>query len=261
MVRTRIQKCNVLECLKSESTTGGKQAIGKNGLSILVHGISSLLISQTMKFTTVLFGLLLCVLTSADYAPRRTITTTIEICGCTSVDAAEPTASIAPIEPFTTLACCPTCPPIPVTRTDQLITSCTTPVKSTTVICTDSGVHTYGGNLYTCSNTPCTFTYPAPCPTCYVCPFDQCWTLDSEFKTKHVKVYEYFDESLVNVCEQEWLLTVSSFNHYITNVDLMLHQIETVLLSNNLYRKRYHYQRNHRPYYYHLHFDINGNHY
>ena len=141
------------------------------------------------------------------------MTTTIEVCGCTpdpaSVDS-DPIVTVAAVEAFTTLTCCPTCSPIPVTRTEQLITSCTTPLQSTTVICSDSGVHTYGGGLYTCSDTPCTFTYQAPCPTCYVCPFEQCWALDSEFKTKQVKVYEYVDQNLISTCEQEWSVTVLS---------------------------------------------------
>jgi hypothetical protein len=159
-----------------------------------------------MKFRlTILFWLVFGTVVSAEYAPRRTVTTTVEVCGC------DPTASIAAIETFTTLTCCPTCSPIPVTNTEQLITSCTTPPSSTTVIRTNTGVHKYGNNLYTCSNAPCTFTYPAPCPTCYVCPYAQCWAIGSEFKTKHVQVYEYFQETLRSVCDQEWHIRVLPF--------------------------------------------------
>jgi hypothetical protein len=127
-----------------------------------------------------------------------------EVCECPTTTAATATASA-----FTTLTCCPTCAPIPVTHTTQPITSCSTGYTSTTTVCTETGIQKCGDEFYPCWDAPCTIEYSAPCPTCYVCPYSDCWGPDSgNTPVKHVQVYEYVDHTNVGFWDEEWSCNV-----------------------------------------------------
>ena len=126
-----------------------------------------------------------------------------EVCEC-------PTATAtATAYPFTTLTCCPTCEAIPITCTTQPITSCATTYKPTTTVCTEEGIQKCGDEFYPCWNPPCTIQYSAPCPTCYVCPYSDCWAPDSDnIMSKHVQVYEYIEDMHVGYWDEDWECSV-----------------------------------------------------
>ncbi len=107
-----------------------------------------------------------------------------EVCVC-------PTATVLPVPAITTLVCCDTCAPITVTSSAQPITSCTTAYTKTATVCETGGVVLLGEKFYPCNSPPCAIEYEAPCPTCYVCPYSDCW-VPNNIKPKHVTVYEYF---------------------------------------------------------------------
>ena len=124
-----------------------------------------------------------------------------EVCLCP----ATPTITVPAI---TTMTCCDTCAPITITETAQPVTSCTTGFTTTTAMCQTPGVYLLGGTLYPCNSPPCAIEYQAPCPTCYVCPYSQCWVPNSS--PRCVQVYEYFGsyENEVGCWEEEWTPTV-----------------------------------------------------
>lgn len=135
-----------------------------------------------------------------------------EICDCASATCTAGTETAATETPFTTLTCCPTCAPIPVTQTTQPITSCSSAYLSTTTVCTETGIHKCGDDFYPCWDAPCTIEYSAPCPTCYVCPYSDCWGPDSDnTKVKHVQVYEYVEDNCVGSWDEEWQCNVYLF--------------------------------------------------
>ena len=133
-----------------------------------------------------------------------------EVCECPTMSVATETATASP---FTTLTCCPTCAPIPVTHTTQPITSCSTGYTSTTTVCTETGIQKCGDEFYPCWDAPCTIEYSAPYPTCYVCPYSDCWGPDSgNTPVKYVQVYEYVDDTNVGFWDEEWSCNVHLFS-------------------------------------------------
>lgn len=121
-----------------------------------------------------------------------------EVCVC-------PTKTILPTPAITTLSCCDTCAPVTVTASAQLITSCTTGYTKTTTVCETAGVYVLGEKFYPCNSPPCLIEYQAPCPTCYVCPYSDCW-VPSNLKTKHVTICEYFDgyDNEIACWDEQW---------------------------------------------------------
>jgi hypothetical protein len=107
-----------------------------------------------------------------------------EVCLC-------PTQTVLPTPAITTLVCCDSCAPVTVTATTQPITSCNTAFTKTTTVCETAGVVLLGQDFYACNSPPCVIEYQAPCPTCYVCAYSDCWVPNNP-KPKHVTVYEYF---------------------------------------------------------------------
>jgi hypothetical protein len=148
---------------------------------------------------------------AGSYATQNIDTETVyvveftEVCVCPTATALPTAISI----PFTTLTCCPTCEPIPVTCTTQPITSCATTYKPTTTVCTEEGIQKCGDEFYPCWNPPCTIEYSAPCPTCYVCPYSDCWGPESDnTMLKHIQVYEYIEDMAVGYWNEEWECSV-----------------------------------------------------
>jgi hypothetical protein len=112
--------------------------------------------------------------------------------------------------PITAISVCPTCPAVTVTATEQLITSCgdTTPTPTTTV-CTTGGVYNLGGNgnfvIVKDADCPTTISYNAPCQTCYVCPYGQCYDSHSKLvAVKNVIIYEYQGSQQVGCTYEDW---------------------------------------------------------
>jgi len=117
------------------------------------------------------------------------------------------TVTVTVPPPLTTISHCPTCPLIVVTESAQVITSCNSPtLSSTTTVCSTQGVFSCGGSTHTCFQPPCTTGYQAPCSTCYACPYNECWAPGPELAAvaKYVKVYEYFDNQLLDFCDELW---------------------------------------------------------
>jgi hypothetical protein len=146
-----------------------------------------------------------------------------EVCACPTSTAKNPL-----VPALTTITCCESCAPIPITATTQLVTSCATSSKETTTICDEAGVYHLGDRFYPCNNAPCTIKYDSPCQTCYVCAYSDCWAPNANTinKPKNVKVYEYVgdDNNHVGYWEENWALKVFAvFSDLMADLDRTLY--------------------------------------
>jgi hypothetical protein len=136
-----------------------------------------------------------------------------EVCVCPAV------TSVVPA--ITTVTCCESCKPVPITATTQVVTSCTTSYKPTSTVCETEGVFKCGDDFVPCHNAPCTISYNAPCPTCYACAYSDCWAPGAVVNSqpKNVKVIEYFGDVHVGSWQENWFCNVYPFNDVLT-IDL-----------------------------------------
>jgi hypothetical protein len=127
-----------------------------------------------------------------------------EICVCP--------ATTPVVSAITTVTCCESCAPVPITATTQYVTSCTTSYKPTTTVCPTQGVYKCGDNFVPCHNAPCTIAYNAPSPTCYACAYNDCWAPGAmvNSKPKHIEVIEYFGDVHVGSWNENWVCKVLS---------------------------------------------------
>lgn len=162
-----------------------------------------------MRFSSYLIPLALATGVLAGQASVVTETVVVveytEVCQCPT---ATPLLLLQPA--ITTITCCDTCAPVTVTATDQLVTSCASTTKPTSTVCNEVGIYHLGEDFYPCNEAPCTIQYNAPCPTCYVCAYSDCWAPGAMInsKPKNVKVYEYFGSEQVGYCEENWWCSV-----------------------------------------------------
>jgi len=128
-----------------------------------------------------------------------------EVCVCPTQ-----TSTALPSPAITTLVCCDSCAPVTVTESAQPITSCNTAFTKTTAVCETTGVVRLGEQFYPCNSPPCVIEYQAPCSTCYVCPYSDCW-VPNNMQPKHVTVYEYFGgyDNEIGCWEENWTPYVS----------------------------------------------------
>ena len=120
------------------------------------------------------------------------------------------------VTPFTVCTPCPGTV-VEVYETDQLITSCETSYSTGSMLATQAGDYQYGNTIFVCPTAPCEIIYNVPCPTCYVCPWDECYAptpapaaSSSPLPVKHIIIYVYFGEEVQAVHSEEWQIAVRS---------------------------------------------------
>jgi hypothetical protein len=197
-----------------------------------------------MKFTKLLLpilaiGLAKAVITRYDVPKSVVAVETVfiieytEICECqTTIDHIQPPA-------LTTLTCCPSCAPISITALSQPVTSCTTSSIKTITICDHSGVYFLGEKVYPCADATCTIEYNAPCQTCYVCAYLDCWAPAAVTNKPNITVYEYLDNVQVGRWEENWAFKVGLINILIVDLERMLYPNERIFETNDFYREQY----------------------
>jgi hypothetical protein len=95
----------------------------------------------------------------------------------------------------TITSACESCPVATITAADCEITSCTTTYTATSTYCPTAGVYTCGTETVTVAAATWVY-YVEPCPTNYVCSYDD-WCSDSQ----HFVVYEYIGTYLADTYE------------------------------------------------------------
>jgi hypothetical protein len=122
------------------------------------------------------------------------------------------------VTPFTVCTPCPGTV-VEVFETDQLITSCEMSYSTASTLATKAGDYQYSNTIFVCPTAPCEIVYNVPCPTCYVCAWDECYAPpppsnspppNSPPPVKHIIIYVYVGEIVETVHSEEWQITVRS---------------------------------------------------